>query len=98
MVPGRQLFLLTRKDKNMEPDFDIDVAFEEQANEQLVGSMSTAELTSAIAKLPADISAAAHAILVEKRTYSDVSQNLGLRQPELVRAVHRAKLLITESK
>lgn len=82
----------------MEPDFDIDVTFEEQANEQLVASMSEAELSSAIAKLPADISGPAHAVLVEKRTYSDVSQNLGLRQPELVRAVHRAKLLIAESK
>lgn len=82
----------------MEPDFDIDVTFEEQANEQLVASMSKAELTSAIAKLPAAISAPAHAVLVDKRTYSDVSQSLGLRQPELVRAIHRAKLLIAESK
>jgi DNA-directed RNA polymerase specialized sigma24 family protein len=82
----------------MEPDFDLDVTFEEQANEQLVSSMSSADLAKAIAKLPPDISAAAHAILVDKRTYSDVSQALGLRQPELVRAVHRAKLLISESK
>lgn len=82
----------------MEPDFDIDVTFEERANEELVASLTPAELASAIAKLPAEISAAAHAILVDKRTYSDVSQALGLRQPELVRAVHRAKLLISESK
>jgi DNA-directed RNA polymerase specialized sigma24 family protein len=82
----------------MEPDFDIDVTFEERANEKLVASLSPAELAAAIAKLPAEISAAAHAVLVEKRTYSDVSQALGLRQPELVRAVHRAKLLISESK
>jgi DNA-directed RNA polymerase specialized sigma24 family protein len=80
----------------MEPDFDLDVTFEEQANEELVASLSAAELTAAIAKLPAEISAAAHAVLVEKRTYSDVSQDLGLRQAELVRAVHRAKLLISE--
>jgi DNA-directed RNA polymerase specialized sigma24 family protein len=82
----------------MEPDFDIDVTFEERANEKLVASLSPAELAAAIAKLPAEISVAAHAVLVEKRTYSDVSQALGLRQPELVRAVHRAKLLISESK
>jgi DNA-directed RNA polymerase specialized sigma24 family protein len=82
----------------MEPDFDIDVTFEERANEELVASLTPAELASAIAKLPAEISVAAHAILVDKRTYSDVSQALGLRQPELVRAVHRAKLLISESK
>jgi DNA-directed RNA polymerase specialized sigma24 family protein len=82
----------------MEPDFDLDVTFEERANEKLVASLSPADLAAAIAKLPAEISAAAHAVLVEKRTYSDVSQALGLRQPELVRAVHRAKLLISESK
>jgi DNA-directed RNA polymerase specialized sigma24 family protein len=82
----------------MEPDFDIDVTFEERANEKLVASLSPAELAAAITKLPAEISVAAHAVLVEKRTYSDVSQALGLRQPELVRAVHRAKLLISESK
>jgi DNA-directed RNA polymerase specialized sigma24 family protein len=82
----------------MEPDFDIDVTFEERANEKLVASLSPADLAAAIAKLPAEISAAAHGVLVEKRTYSDVSQALGLRQPELVRAVHRAKLLISESK
>jgi hypothetical protein len=69
----------------MEPDFDIDVTFEETANEKLVASLTPDELASAIAKLPAEI-------------YSDVSQSLGLRQPELVRAVHRAKLLISESK
>ena len=82
----------------MEPDFDIDVTFEETANEKLVASLTPDELASAIAKLPAEISTAAHAILVDKRTYSDVSQSLGLRQPELVRAVNRAKLLISESK
>lgn len=82
----------------MEPDFDLDVVFTELANEELISSMSTSDLSLAISKLPDDISAAAHAILVEKRTYSDVSQDLGLRQPELVRAVHRAKLLIGEGK
>jgi DNA-directed RNA polymerase specialized sigma24 family protein len=80
----------------MEPDFDLDVVFAEQADEELINSMSTSDLALAISKLPEDISAAAHAILVDKRTYSDVSQDLGLRQPELVRAVHRAKLLISE--
>jgi DNA-directed RNA polymerase specialized sigma24 family protein len=82
----------------MEPDFDLDVTFEELADEKLIATMPKAELAAAIANLPAEISLAAHAILVENRTYSDVSQDLGLRQPELVRAVHRAKLLISESK
>lgn len=80
----------------MEPHFDLDVVFTEQANEELIDSMSTSDLSLAISKLPDDMAAAAHAILVEKRTYSDVSQDLGIRQAELVRAVHRAKLLIGE--
>jgi DNA-binding phage protein len=50
-----------------------------------------------IQDLPADLIAAATGILIEHRTYSDVSQDLGIRQQELVRAVHRAKLLISES-
>ena len=33
-------------------------------------------------------------ILLEKRSYSDVSQELGIRQPELVRAVQRGRAII----
>ena len=33
-------------------------------------------------------------MLVQGRTYSDVSQELGIRQPELVRAIHRARAII----
>ena len=33
-------------------------------------------------------------ILVDGRTYSDVSQELGIRQPELVRIIQRGKAII----
>jgi hypothetical protein len=35
-------------------------------------------------------------VLVENRTFSDVSQRLAIRQPELVRLLHRAKVQIGE--
>ena len=79
----------------MEIDVDLDVTFEQSANENLIASLSPAELEKKIAALPHDLVAAAKGILVEKRTYSDVSQQLGIRQSELVRAVHRAKLIIS---
>jgi len=82
----------------MEKEFDLDVKFEEQANEKLIALMSETELSEAIKKLPHDIQDAAKGILIQRRTYSDVSQELGVRQPELVRAVHRAKLLISEGR
>ncbi len=79
----------------MEKDFDLDVTFEETANESLIASLSSADLKKKIDALPHDLIPAATGILVEKRTYSDVSQELGIRQSELVRAIHRAKLLIS---
>jgi len=33
-------------------------------------------------------------VLLQGRTYSDVSQELGIRQPELVRALQRARAII----
>jgi Trm5-related predicted tRNA methylase len=54
-------------------------------------------LSKYIQNLPQDLIDAATGILIERRTYSDVSQSLGIRQQELVRAVHRAKLIISES-
>lgn len=78
----------------MDSQFDLDITFEEQANEQLISSMSKPDLEKIIKSLPQELAAPAYGILVQGRTYSDVSQELGIRQPELVRAVHRAKLLI----
>ena len=81
----------------MDKEFDLDVSFEQEADEQLIASLSPAELSKYIQNLPQDLIDAATGILIERRTYSDVSQSLGIRQQELVRAVHRAKLLISES-
>jgi DNA-directed RNA polymerase specialized sigma24 family protein len=82
----------------MDQDFDIDVTFEESANESLIASLSKADLKKKCDSLPHELVEAATAILVDKRTYSDVSQALGIRQPELVRAIHRAKLIISGDK
>lgn len=81
----------------MDKEFDLDVTFEQQADEKLIASLSPEKMSKHIQGLPADLVDAATGILIEHRTYSDVSQQLGIRQQELVRAVHRAKLLISES-
>lgn len=80
----------------MEKEFDVDVTFDESADETFIAGLSPAELAAKVAALPQDLVAAAHGILIERRTYSDVSQDLGIRQPELVRAIHRAKLLMKD--
>jgi DNA-directed RNA polymerase specialized sigma24 family protein len=73
-------------------DFDLDVVDPEDARlEQLVAALNPADLEAAIARLPHDLQAAATGVLVQRRTYSDVSQELGIRQPELVRALRRAR-------
>ena len=81
----------------VDKEFDLDVTFEQQADEKLIASLSPEKLSKHIQNLPQDLVAGATGILIEHRTYSDVSQALGIRQQELVRAVHRAKLLISES-
>jgi len=50
-----------------------------------------------VQKLPDALRAVASGILVERRTMSDVSQELGIRQAELVTRLHRAKHAIAES-
>jgi DNA-directed RNA polymerase specialized sigma24 family protein len=87
-----------KKAMMMDQDFDVDVRFEESANESLIDSLSKADLKKKVDSLPHELVEAATAILVDKRTYSDVSQALGIRQPELVRAIHRAKLIISGEK
>lgn len=81
----------------MDNEFDLDVTFDEQADESLIASLSPEKLSKLIENLPKDLVEAATGILVQRRTYSDVSQELGIRQSELVRAVHRAKVMISES-
>jgi DNA-directed RNA polymerase specialized sigma24 family protein len=82
----------------VDKEFDLDVTFEQQADEKLIASLSPEQLSKHIQSLPADLVAAATGVLIEHKTYSDVSQALGIRQQELVRAIHRAKLMISESK
>ena len=76
-------------------DFDLDVVDAEDArHEQLVAALDRADLEASIARLPHDLQPAASGVLLQGKTYSDVSQELGIRQPELVRAVHRSRAII----
>lgn len=76
----------------MSDEFDLDVTFDEA--EPDLSSLSKDELANEIAKLPEAISTVAYGLLIEERTMSDVSQELGIRQAELVTRLHRAKALI----
>lgn len=76
-------------------DFDLDIIEETDArHEQFVASLDRADLEASIAQLPHDLIAAATAVLLQGHTYSDVSQDLGIRQSELVRAIHRSRAII----
>lgn len=76
-------------------DFDLDVIDAEDAHrEHLVAALTAADLEASIARLPHDLQAAATGVLLQGRTHSDVSQELGIRQPELVRALHRSRAII----
>ena len=79
----------------MDKNFDLDVSFEE--NEPDLSALSEAQLKAEIAKLPESIGKVAYGLLIEKRTMSDVSQALGIRQAELVTRLHRAKLTIASN-
>ena len=76
----------------MSNEFDLDVTFEEETPD--LSHLSADEIRAAIAKLPDSIRGVAQGLIVEKRTMSDVSQALGIRQAELVSRLHRAKLMI----
>lgn len=72
--------------------FDLDVNFDDEVPD--LSKLSAAELKAAIEQLPEALLAPAMGILYEKRTFSDVSQELGIRQGELVTRIHRAQLAI----
>jgi len=76
-------------------EFDLDVTFDE--GDPDLSGYDEQSIRAAIAKLPEAIKPVAQALLLEKRTMSDVSQALGLRQAELVSRLHRAKLAIAEA-
>jgi len=73
-------------------DFDLDVTFEETAPD--VSHLTQDELKARIALLPEALQPVATGILIEKRTMSDVSQQLAIRQAVLVRELHRALVAI----
>ena len=75
--------------------FDLDVTFED--DEPDLSTIPAADLEKAVAELPEALEAVARGLLIEKRTMSDVSQDLGIRQGELVTRLHRAMLAISMS-
>ncbi len=72
--------------------FDLDVNFDDEVPD--LSKLSATELKAAIDQLPDALRAAAMGLLYETRTFSDVSQALGIRQGELVTRLHRAQLAI----
>lgn len=80
----------------MSKEFDLDVTFEER--EPDLSQLSARELEVAVSALPEALKHVAYGLLIAKRTMSDVSQDLGIRQAELVSRLHRAKLIIAQTK
>jgi DNA-directed RNA polymerase specialized sigma24 family protein len=76
-------------------EFDLDVTFDE--GDPDLSGYSEQSIRAEIEKLADALRPVAQAILLDKRTMSDVSQSLGLRQAELVNRLHRAKLAIAEA-
>ena len=76
----------------MSSEYDLDVTFDEQ--EPDISHLSDAELKAKVAKLPEALRPVAQGLLIEKRTMSDVSQELAIRQAELVTRLLRAKLAL----
>lgn len=79
----------------MAHDFDLDVSFE--GDQPDLSSVPADQLAAAVEQLPDALRSVARGLLVEKRTMSDVSQDLGIRQSDLVTRLHRAALLISAS-
>jgi DNA-directed RNA polymerase specialized sigma24 family protein len=75
--------------------FDLDVSFD--GDEPDLSKIPADKLEAAVAELPEALEAVARGLLIEKRTMSDVSQALGIRQGELVSRLHRAMLAISIS-
>ena len=72
--------------------YDLDLAFPGDEPDPAKLPLEVAQ--AAIAEMPEPLATVAQAILVEKRTMSDVSQELGIRQGELVSRLQRAQLAI----
>jgi DNA-directed RNA polymerase specialized sigma24 family protein len=74
--------------------FDLDISFEDDGEVPDSSKLPAATLKAAIETLPGALRDVAMGVLYEKRTMSDVSQALGIRQSELVTRLHRAQLAI----
>lgn len=74
--------------------FDLDISFEDDGELPDASKIPAEKLKAAIDTLPEALKAVAMGVLYEKRTMSDVSQDLGIRQSELVTRLHRAQLAI----
>jgi DNA-directed RNA polymerase specialized sigma24 family protein len=68
------------------------VTFEDK--EPDLSRLTPEQLRAAVEALSEAIRLVARGVLIEKRTMSDVSQDLGIRQAELVTRLHRAKQVI----
>jgi DNA-directed RNA polymerase specialized sigma24 family protein len=79
----------------MANEFDLDLTFEE--NDPDLSHLNTEQLQAAVNELSDALRPVAQGLLIDKRTMSDVSQDLGIRQAELVTRLHRAKRLIAAS-
>jgi DNA-directed RNA polymerase specialized sigma24 family protein len=75
-------------------EYDLDVTFDEDDVAPDLSKVAQDDLVAAITQLPKNQADVAQLVLVENRTLSDVSQRLAIRQPELVRLLHRAKVQI----
>ena len=76
----------------MSKEFDLDVSFDE--GEPDLSKLTPEQLEVAVEALPEAIRSVARGLLIEKRTMSDISQELGIRQVELVTRLQRAKQVI----
>ena len=74
--------------------FDLDISFDED-NYADLSKIPAEQLLSAIETLPESLKDVAMGIFYQKRTFSDVSKDLGIRQSELVTRLHRAGLAIS---
>jgi DNA-directed RNA polymerase specialized sigma24 family protein len=80
----------------MSSDYDLDVNFADEPAAPDLSGLTADQLNAAVNALPVALQGVARGILIEKRTMSDVSQALSIRQAELVQRLHRAKLAIAE--
>ena len=92
----------------MDQDFDVDVTFEESANESLIGSLSKADLKKKCDSLPHELVEAAMAILVDSWLQEHLAAPLlghlsqksagptfGLKNPGLFQTVHGSNFTTT---